>query len=165
MSDLMKKRQTIMDKKPPNLIVDFVPEVCGNFYYGFDAHGEIHRLRSVDTNDPEIINETKIDIWNPSFNFDYWFRSSEYKNHILLTDFSGFSIYTLGLELVFHIDIESEKHYVDVYGYEIIDDQLFTWLMNDARNINNSISYTDKSGVPAELLVNYDLRYIFSPGG
>jgi hypothetical protein len=159
-------RRMIIETTPENFKIDFVPEIiCDTFYYGFDTRlTDIGRLKSVDITNPLTIHETLIDIWNPGFDYDYWFRSSQYSDHIILSDYQGIRIYNHMLELVFSTLISASDRYTDVFGYVVENDTLYMWRMNDARNIYPMASYQDKTDIPLELLITHDLTHELSGG-
>ena len=139
-------------KKFPNVLFleDFgnFPEETDNFYFGFVCKSrnlkessellEFSELKICHKSNMDVIYRQKIHIYHEDHLFDYWFRFSIYKEHLILSDFSGIKIFNSKLEIVHQIDIYEEmkiKH--DVFGYEVKNNTLLVWSADEATKIKD----------------------------
>lgn len=142
--------QMSLKKKSTDINPEFIcqyPEETPDFYYGFDAGLRYNEDGSsyyepdkslillVNKNDLTKTYKLPIDIFREDDH--YWFRHSYHGKYIILSDFSGITIFNSVLEVVFHIDsptLTSDES-VDVWGYELNDNVLSYWSVYSVKAI------------------------------
>ena len=82
---------------------------------------------------------------------------------IIISDYSGFTIYSNELEIIFQKKIDEEKIYDDVYGYrcDVYDiEEVFhfrVWSMNEAIRLTNNENrgYHNISGIDKSIIDHF----------
>jgi len=136
----------------PEFICDW-PEETPNFHYGFDVgeSGEYKnntRILLVNKSDTSKMYSHSINIWSSVDACDYWFRHSHHGKYIIVSDYSGLTVFNDHLKIVFHVETRIKKksvedvEHLDVWGYELNNNILSYWSANAVKSIEKE--YNDK---------------------
>ena len=95
----------------------------------------------------------KSDIYMKFHNCHYWFRKCLYNNHIIISDYSGITIFNNKLKIIHHIDMPiSCTDVPDVWGFQINDNILSYWSVNTVNHLVDE--YNEKVKIQETELIN-----------
>ena len=98
----------------------------------------------------------KIDICKPNQSENVnWINYNFYNKQIIISDYSGITVYNYKLQHILKINILAEDKYKYIYGFNVINNQIYVWIANKLKY--NTFNYRDNNNTGNSLVKIYDM--------